>query len=65
LLERRDKDISLIKYLSNVSCLYELEKDDFFALENKNEIPRLAKSLMERLLNEKVLQQKKCKEKTM
>jgi hypothetical protein len=39
LLKRRNKDlVSLIKYLSNVSCLYEVEKDDFFALAHKNEI---------------------------
>jgi hypothetical protein len=30
LLKRRDKNLlSLIKYLSNVSCLYGVEKDDF------------------------------------
>jgi hypothetical protein len=45
LLKRRNKDLaSLIKYLSNVSCLCETEKDDFFVLANKNEIARLANS---------------------
>jgi hypothetical protein len=56
LLKRRNKDlVPIIKYLSNVSCLYEVDKDDIFALANKNEIPRLAKSLMETLLKERVL----------
>lgn len=40
--------VSLTKYLNNVSCLCEME-EEFFALSNKNEIARLAKSLMERL----------------
>jgi hypothetical protein len=39
--------------LRNVSCLYSEEKDDFFALANKNEIARLAKSLMNRLFKGK------------
>jgi hypothetical protein len=29
---------AVIEYLSNVSCLYEVEKDDIFAFGNKNEI---------------------------
>jgi hypothetical protein len=50
----RNKGIaSLIKYLSNVNYLYEVEKDEFFALANKNEIARLAKSLMGKLFKEK------------
>jgi hypothetical protein len=56
LLKRKNKDlVFLIKYLSKVSCLYEVEKDDFFALSNKNEIARLAKSLMEILFKGNVL----------
>ncbi|XP_074174497.1 uncharacterized protein LOC109443974 isoform X2 [Rhinolophus sinicus] len=50
LVKRRNRElVSLTKYLSNVSCLCEMEKDEFFALSSKNEIARLAKSLMERL----------------
>jgi hypothetical protein len=50
LLKCRNKGlVSLIKYLSNVSCLHEVEKDGIFALANNNEIARLAKSLIERL----------------
>lgn len=36
--------------------------DSFFALANRNEVVQLAKSLMERLVKENVLYQKKCKE---
>ncbi|KAF6321781.1 S1 RNA binding domain 1 [Rhinolophus ferrumequinum] len=50
LVKRRNRDlVSLTKYLSNVSCLCEREEDEFFALSSKNEIARLAKSLMGRL----------------
>jgi hypothetical protein len=41
----------------------DVEKGDFFALANKNEIVRFAKSSMEGLfLKVNVLYQKKCKE---
>jgi hypothetical protein len=43
LLKCRYNDlISAIKHLSDVSCLHGVEKDDRFALANKNEIARLA-----------------------
>jgi hypothetical protein len=54
LLKRRNKVlISLIKHLSDASCIYGVEEDDFFALANKNVIAGLAKSLMQRLFKGK------------
>lgn len=49
--------ISFIKHLNNVSSLYEV--DNFFALANKNEVVQLVESLMERLVKENMLYQKK------
>lgn len=53
--------ISLIKHLSNVSSLHEV--DSFFALASKNEIAQLAKIIIGKtFVKEKMLYQKKCRE---
>jgi hypothetical protein len=46
--------VSLVKCLTNVSCLCGVGKDGFFALADKNGIARLAKSLLE------ILRKGKC-----